>query len=113
MTAQKREPINNLAQALEENGKVTTLAGLNTQEVKTEGEVIDAAPSVDLENPQADIYAEIRAEIEAASKKEKPKNKSMTFLITPDNAEQLEKLNVKGQKSGLVNKLLASFFENN
>ena len=111
MTAQKREPKNSLTQALEENGTVEALAKLNTQEVKTEGEVIDADPGVDPIKLQADFYAEIRAGLEASEKK-KSKNKSMTFLITPENAEQLEKLNVKGQKSGLVNTLLASFFKN-
>lgn len=90
-----------------ETGSIESL--VNAENVKTEGVVIEEGPVVEGAVIQEDRIAKIKEELKQQAKKDK--NKSMTFLISPENAKRLASLKVKGQKSELVNKLLDMYFE--
>ena len=103
----KNQALNPALNPALENGNIESLA--NAENVKTEGVVVEETTSESSAVIQEDRIARIKQELKQHAKKDK--NKSMTFLISPENAKRLSTLKVKGQKSELINKLLDMYFE--
>lgn len=103
----KNQALNPALNPALENGNIESLA--NAENVKTEGVVVEETTSEASAVIQEDRIARIKQELKQHAKKDK--NKSMTFLISPENAKRLSTLKVKGQKSELINKLLDMYFE--
>ena len=102
-----KQPKNQALNAALESGNIESL--VNAENVKTEGVVVEETTSEASAVIQEDRIARIKQELKQHAKKDK--NKSMTFLISPENAKRLSTLKVKGQKSELINKLLDMYFE--
>lgn len=101
-----RQANNQALNAALETGNIESL--VNAEKVKTKGVVVKGESAAE-GTIQEDRIAKIKEELKQQAKKDK--NKSMTFLISPENARRLASLKVKGQKSELVNKLLDMYFE--